>query len=540
MDPANPSNSNVIDPMTHPISPGNTGIQELRRTVGEIRTILPGELDKSCPIVLVPGFSGWSQPFLGTVNYFGGFEDLPLILSNAGYIVIVVRIGPLSTNRERACEVFAQLRKINSSASGRKGLPRGYDLPGTSPATLIPVDYGTTNSSPHQNLVAAAQIWQAVVYASDSNPLPGTWKWSDTNKVNFICHSQGGTTIRYLIELLSGSKGPDLPQFEGTDRQDWVKSVVTLGSPHKGTTITSVVNDFLPLDGLDPLIDFVTSCSFNPRSERIYDLCLDHWEFSRRPDETYQAMRDRIAPDVRTWWTGRSNGLNDNSLRGAEALETFAPTASNQIYYFTMSFCATQPFPQANLTPQDINEFLDMFHFHQVWNPFGLLGHFFSPVQAFLSWVTVLPALYATLTWLTDVANRHLAQLGYFSQIPRPGSQIPRSDILPLMAFPAYSMAGRRIDENAYPRIPSGEFQPNDGIVNTRSMDGPVAGPVDNGFFPTALRAPGNTVKGKYWHLGKNSTIDHADEIGVFTDRRTNAEIQVMYLLFAELGARIR
>lgn len=53
------------------------------------------------------------------MNYFGGFEDLALVLSQLGYIVIVARLGPISTNRERACELFAQLTNINSIGPGR-------------------------------------------------------------------------------------------------------------------------------------------------------------------------------------------------------------------------------------------------------------------------------------------------------------------------------------------------------------------------------------------------------------------------------------
>ena len=45
-----------------------------------------------------------------------------------------------------------------------------------------------------------------------------------------------------LIELLSGRHGDLHPvYFFGMDNQDWVKSVVTLGTPHKGSTITDVV-----------------------------------------------------------------------------------------------------------------------------------------------------------------------------------------------------------------------------------------------------------------------------------------------------------
>ena len=106
----------------------------------------------------------------------------------------------------------------------------------------MPVNFGNAHPSPYPALVATAQTWQAVVYHTPANPLPDAWQWNVDNRINFICHSQGGTTIRYLIELLSGTSDPNLPQFLGTNRQRWVKSVVTLGTPHKGTTVTGVVN----------------------------------------------------------------------------------------------------------------------------------------------------------------------------------------------------------------------------------------------------------------------------------------------------------
>ncbi|KAH7385033.1 Alpha/Beta hydrolase protein [Cadophora sp. MPI-SDFR-AT-0126] len=523
-----------MNPMTYPINNGNVGIHQLRREVAALQILRPLVPVQKDPIVLVPGFSGWGRPLLGTVNYFGGFEDLPLILSRLGYIVIVARIGPISTNRERACEIFAQLTNVGFPGPG------GFDLPGA-PATLMPVNFGNAHPSPHPNLLATAQTWRAVLYDPPANGLPANWQWSATNKINFICHSQGGTTIRYLIELLSGTSDPSLPQFLGTFRQNWINSVVTLGTPHKGTTVTDVANDFLPLSNLDLLIDFITSCSFEPRQNRIYDLHLDHWGFARRttPLETYQAMRARIAPDVIAWWTGRDNGLFDNSLRGVRNLDAFAQATSPHIYYFTMSFCATQPFPNRVFTDRDINEFLALF---PAFNPGGIVGKFSTifKFQQFGTWLGVFPTLRAALTWITDMANRHLQQMGYFSQIPRPGTHIPRPDMLPVIAFPAYAIGERNIPANALPNISSEQFRPNDGIVNTRSMDGPVAGPVNNGSFAAQLAAPGPLpVRGIYWHLGTNSTIDHADQIGVFTNDATKSEVQAMYMLFAELGDRL-
>lgn len=125
-------------------------------------------------------------------------------------------------------------------------LNSGFALPGAppgAPGAFVPVDFGLGHPSPYPLLLRNAQTPRSVVYG----PLPAGWQWSATNRVNFICHSQGGTTIRYLIELLSGAKGPNFPQFLGVDRRSWVKSVVTLGTPHKGTTVTDVVNVSYPV-----------------------------------------------------------------------------------------------------------------------------------------------------------------------------------------------------------------------------------------------------------------------------------------------------
>jgi hypothetical protein len=73
----------------------------------------------STKIQPVPGFSGWGAPLLGTLNYWGGIEDIPKLLLNEGYTVIVSSIGPLSSNWERACELYRQLtcgRYVNSQS----------------------------------------------------------------------------------------------------------------------------------------------------------------------------------------------------------------------------------------------------------------------------------------------------------------------------------------------------------------------------------------------------------------------------------------
>jgi len=197
----------------------------------------------------VSGFSGWSEALFGTFNYWGGFEDLPAVLHAAGYTVIVVRIGPLSSNCERACQVYAQL----TSAT--------FDVPSAFSPNTIPIDYGAVYPARY-GYARYSNCSRAVLYGS----LPTDWKWDTESPVHCICHSQGGNTIRLLIELLRGNYGNIYSIYFTTadNRQNMIKSIVTLGTPHKDTTITAVVqvspfSDYL--NNLPPLLCSVAFCS---------------------------------------------------------------------------------------------------------------------------------------------------------------------------------------------------------------------------------------------------------------------------------------
>jgi hypothetical protein len=74
------------------------------------------------------------------------------------------------------------------------------------------------------------------------------WEWSKANKVHFICHSQGGNTVRRLISLMQNGAGglhDDYFPSNETGRDDWTISVSTLGTPYKGTTVTNVLHNLL-------------------------------------------------------------------------------------------------------------------------------------------------------------------------------------------------------------------------------------------------------------------------------------------------------
>lgn len=72
------------------------------------------------------------------------------------------------------------------------------------------------------------------------------WKWNKDHRVHFICHSQGGNTVRQLVSLMAnGAGGLHDQYFATTGRDEWTISVTTLGTPHKGSTITNVLENLL-------------------------------------------------------------------------------------------------------------------------------------------------------------------------------------------------------------------------------------------------------------------------------------------------------
>ena len=70
--------------------------------------ILSGQNDY--PIVLVHGFFGWGNDEMGSYRYWGGHKDIQKILQDNGYKVFNVSVGPISSNWDRAVEVYYQLK----------------------------------------------------------------------------------------------------------------------------------------------------------------------------------------------------------------------------------------------------------------------------------------------------------------------------------------------------------------------------------------------------------------------------------------------
>lgn len=269
---------------------------------------------------------------------------------------------------------------------------------------------------------------------------------------------------------------------------------------------------------------FISSTCFSNPLGRVYDLQLDHWGFHRQGTESYQAMYDRIASPsgpIDQWMNSNHHGFYDNSIEGVKATNDFCgPVPSRNIYFFTMSFKATVPFDRFQFSPEDISTF--------PWRPYQIAKLLPLPwflvdgIVAFLANLSLNSGLFGNEgdlpLWVTNVANRKLRELGFPVGLPSPGTQIPRGDMLLPISPTGYGMGGYALTNSQRDilNVSTEAYQPNDGVVNTNSMRGPNEVYIQEIEHFQTDNANGG--RGIFWHLGQNEMLDHADQIGAFTD----------------------
>ncbi len=204
----------------------------------------PALADNKHPVILVHGFLGFGpdQFRYSGFRYWGGWGDI------AGHMqrykgprtVYAAAVGPVSSNWDRAADLYAQI----------KG---GC------------VDYGAAHvrrqSIPGQVRKPPGKCWAADPANNPHGyPLALYPQWDSAHPVHLIGHSQGGTTIRALVELLERGSPEDEgggELFQG-GKIGWIKSVTTISAPHNGTTLSDAVLDILPMLHL-PLRDLLSN-----------------------------------------------------------------------------------------------------------------------------------------------------------------------------------------------------------------------------------------------------------------------------------------
>jgi hypothetical protein len=277
------------------------------------------------------------------------------------------------------------------------------------------------------------------------------------------------------------------------------------------------------------------TASFYPPEKRAYDLQLDHWGIRRNEGESFQDMLARMESvngPAWKWLNSDHNGLYDNSIEGVHDLSLNTIKTSDNIYYFSLSFHATDPFPQVwplwgrgaiNSFPTKLEDFVRMVVgsipilsglVDIIANAFSSLGWTVllavTPFPSFVEWVT------------KEVITRVIQELGYNLVLPSPGRYIPRKDVIPILLPTVYAMGSQELTETQKdilgPNL--GDWYQNDGVVNTESMSGPNGSVRDiNELRDFDFSTAGK--RGVYWHLGVNDRIDHIDQIRVFIERNT-------------------
>ena len=263
------------------------------------------------PIVLIHGFMGWGPNEMGGYRYWGGTKDYVEMLELDGHAVFVVSVGPVSSNWERAIEVYYQLK------GGQ-------------------VDYGRNHSEKHNIIQEPEGKSYEAIYP----------EWDENHPVHLIGHSMGGQTARMLHYLLTQeiyedeeNKVREKSDLLGGVQRNLINSITAISAPHNGTTLTEVVTKTIPFIQYFVGIAGVVGTQF-------YNFDLDQWGFNRKEDETWASYINRMR--THDAWQTKNMSSWDLSLDGAQELNGFLQAAPD-VFYFSFITSTTQRQPGSQI-----------------------------------------------------------------------------------------------------------------------------------------------------------------------------------------------
>ncbi|MGE5415545.1 MAG: lipase, partial [Acidobacteriota bacterium] len=207
-----------------------------------------------------------------------------------------------------------------------------------------PTDYGE----------AHAALYKHKRYGHDytGEALIKDWGTTSNPKINMIVHSMGGPTARALAQLLeNGSQAEkDLrtklandgnsstnytgfsPLFEGN--KHWIRSIMTISSPHDGTTLAPALNGIPYLQKIAAIV----ISSFGG-GNCIYDFKLEQFGLTKSSTETWPQYWDRVFAS--SLWAGTLDmGNYDGSPEGGRDFNGWAK-AQPDVYYFSWATSGT-------------------------------------------------------------------------------------------------------------------------------------------------------------------------------------------------------
>ncbi|MFO1384802.1 MAG: hypothetical protein U1F55_01205 [Chitinivorax sp.] len=304
----------------------------------------------------------------------------------------------------------------------------------------------------------AGKCWATSASNNPNNyPLALYPQWDAAHPIHLVSHSQGGQTVRTLIQLLengspNGNEGGGALYTGG--KIGWVKSATTIATPHNGTTLRDVIVDFVPK--VSELAGKVVEVAgLGGSGGQLYNFKLEQYGLAQGPAENFNDFISRTqgAP---FWKLDNHDAAQwDLGPDGAKELNSWVKTSPN-VYYYSIGTDATEA---GSFCCNDTDRVI-------------------APVQ-------LSSYQYARNDMIFFLKNTA-------------GEWVVPSILQRGMGSYTQSNTSRVIIDSSWFR--------NDGVVNTVSMKSPSGQPVRS--------YNGSSVKGYWNYLGYYDNYDHFDVIG--------------------------
>ncbi len=264
--------------------------------------------ENNYPVVLIHGFMGWGPEEMGHYSYWGGSRNYIQELEDDGYKIIAVSVGPISSNWDRAIEVFYQLK------GGQ-------------------VDYGSAHSDKNKIIRAPKEKHYSGLYP----------QWNNKNPIHIVGHSMGGQTARMLNYLLSSEIYDNNGKKEhsyllGSSSTGWIKSITTISTPHDGTTLTHIITSTIPY------VQYFAGVA-GLFGNGYFNFDLEHFGIKKQKNETWLSFITRLKDN--SIMNTKNFSTYDLSLSGAKNFNGYSQ-ASPDVYYFSFVTSTTKKDQKSN------------------------------------------------------------------------------------------------------------------------------------------------------------------------------------------------
>lgn len=263
--------------------------------------------------VLVHGMGGWGESagINDVTPYWGSFTgSLSGYLRSLDYEVKEATVGPFSSAWDRACELYAQLTGTRVDYGAAHSATHGHDRYGRTYTTPLVENWGTETQG------------------------------GQLHKINLVGHSFGGNTIRLLASLMEygaeeevNASPDDVSALFTGGKGDYINSIVTLCSPHNGSTLYYVVdhgNLVQTALGVLKIAGGVTDAI----EGGLIDFQLDHFGIASGQTNILDLINTEFS-------SGKDNAFYDLSPDGAAKLNEKIEIVED-VCYISYAYCTTQ------------------------------------------------------------------------------------------------------------------------------------------------------------------------------------------------------